>query len=125
MTRILGLAFAGAAGTVCRYLIVILFAKLNLTSFPWATFAVNIIGCLLFGFIVGLADHKMLISQELRGLILIGFAGAFTTFSTFAYDTHELLKGSNYLPALGNIALHVVVGFLALVLGIKLANLLW
>lgn len=122
MTRIFGLAIAGAAGTVCRYLIVQLFQKLHVTEFPWGTLVVNLLGCFLFGVFVALADHKMIINQETKTLVLIGFAGAFTTFSTFAYDTHELFKANNYLPAIGNISLHLFVGVISLILGIKLVN---
>lgn len=124
MIRLLGLAFAGAVGTVCRYFITLIITRHNLSTFPWATLTVNVLGCLLFGLFVKLTEYKLPLNHEIRTVILIGFAGAFTTFSTFAYDTHELMKTNNYSPAFGNIVLHLLVGFVALMIGIKIASLL-
>lgn len=86
VTRILMLALTGAAGAVARYAFAGLIQKLSGASFPFGTLAVNMAGCLLFGIVWSLFEGKIL-SPDTRLLILVGFMGAFTTFSTFTFET--------------------------------------
>jgi CrcB protein len=115
------LALAGAAGTLSRYGLAGLVQRICGESFPWGTFAVNAIGCFLFGLVWTLAEERLIISGETRFIILTGFMGAFTTFSTFAFETNELLRDSEWLLAFGNLigqnALGLVLMFLGLALG--------
>jgi len=85
---------------------------------------VNVLGCLLFGLITALATERQAISEETRLLCLVGFMGAFTTFSTFAYETGAMIQASQWQPALVNMATHNVVGIVALFAGMFLAKLL-
>lgn len=64
--------------------------------FPWATFVVNLSGCLLVGFIFGLIDRGVNVSPQLRALLITGFCGGFTTFSTFAHEDYLLFNGSRF-----------------------------
>lgn len=64
--------------------------------FPWATFVVNLTGCLLIGFIFGLIDRGVNISPQLRALLITGFCGGFTTFSTFAHENYLLFNDSRF-----------------------------
>ncbi len=121
--RVLLLAVAGAAGTLARYGLSGLVQRLVPGGFPWGTFAVNALGCLLFGIVWSLAEERMLISGAARIILLIGFMGAFTTFSTFAFETGQLLDDSQWLFAAGNVMLHNVVGVALLVAGIALGKL--
>ena len=111
------LAIAGAAGTLARYALGGLMQRLCGTSFPWGTLTINVIGCFLFGFVWTLADERMLIGAQTRIVILTGFMGAFTTFSTFAFETAQMLAVGEWLRAFGNLALENVVGIAAVFLG--------
>lgn len=110
-------AAGGAVGSACRYLI----ARMLETSFPWATFAVNILGSLLIGFLVGLAGRGV-VSAEVRLLLVTGFCGGFTTFSTFANESFALMKAGDILLMAAYIAASVTIGVLAVWCGIKLAG---
>jgi CrcB protein len=121
--RLLLLALAGAGGTLCRYWLGGLMQWLCGTSFPWGTLTINVLGCLLFGFVWTLADERMLISPQARIVILTGFMGAFTTFSTFAFESAQLLSDAEWLRAFANIALENIVGMAAVFLGFAIGRL--
>ena len=99
--QIVLLAVAGAAGTLARYWLSGFVHRVCGASFPWGTLAVNVVGCLLFGFFWTLAEERMLISSQTRIVVLTGFMGAFTTFSTFAFETAQMLSDAEWLRALG------------------------
>ena len=82
------------------------------------TFAVNVLGSFLFGLIYVAAEKKLNMSAETRIIVLVGFMGAFTTFSTYAFETAKMLKSAQWISALGNVAAHTVAGIVALVLGV-------
>lgn len=112
----------GGLGTLARYGLSGLVQRLSATGLPFGTFGVNAVGCLLFGVIWALAEERLLISGETRFLALTGFLGAFTTFSTFAFETGSLLRDSQWWYAAGNIAAHNGVGVAAVLFGIALAR---
>ncbi len=89
------LCFAGAAGTLARYGLAGLMQRLLGESFPWGTLTVNALGCFLFGVVWMLAEDRLVISGQTRFVILTGFMGAFTTFSTFAFETAALRATPN------------------------------
>jgi CrcB protein len=117
------LALAGALGTLARYGLAGLAQKLCGASFPWGTLAVNIIGCFLAGLLWALFETRWAVSGETRILILVGFMGAFTTFSAYILETSELVWASEWLHAAGNVALQNIVGFAALFAGAALGRL--
>ncbi len=120
--RLVLLALAGAAGTLARYWLGGLVQRLTGEGFPWGTLVVNALGCLLFGFFWTLAEERMLISGQMRIVVLIGFMGAFTTFSTFAFETRQMLSETEWLRGLGNIALQNVLGIAAIGLGFMIGR---
>ncbi len=123
MSYKLGLiAICGAAGALARFGLTGLVFRIYGGSFPFGTFVVNIIGCLVFGFIWPLAEERLLISSELRSIILIGFIGSFTTFSTLVFETGELMRDSEWALALANMGGQVVMGLLALYLGVVIGR---
>ena len=122
--KLMWLALAGSLGTLCRYGLSGLMQRLTGSLFPWGTISVNIIGCLLFGLVWSVLEERVHLSSEMRVIILTGFMGAFTTFSTFMFETGQLLKESQYLLALGNVGLQNIVGLAALFLGLLLGRLL-
>lgn len=124
LQKLLWLAVAGACGTVGRFTVCELASKAKSGAFPLGTFTVNILGSFLFGFIYVLAQKKMHINAEIRLIALTGFMGAFTTFSTYAFDTARLLKSAEWATAAGNVFGHTVLGVAALVVGVLVGRML-
>jgi len=118
MIKLLYLALAGAAGTLARYGLSGLISRSVDTAFPWGTVVVNLVGCLAFGVVWGALEDRLVIGGPMRIVIFMGFFGAFTTFSTFAFETVRLLDDSQWLWAVGNVALQTVAGLLAVVVGL-------
>jgi CrcB protein len=104
------LATVGAVGTLARWGLQGWVQRLCGASFPWGTLAVNALGCFLFGLVFVAAEERSLISAQTRIIILVGFMGAFTTFSSFAFETAALLRDSQWLYAFGNVALQNILG---------------
>lgn len=121
---LLNLVFVGAGGfigSIGRYLLAGAVYQLfpNL-YFPIGTAVVNILGCLLIGFITGLTEVRNLLSPEMRVFLLIGLLGGFTTFSTFAFETTALLRDGVFFTALANVLIQVIFGISAVWLGYNL-----
>jgi len=116
--KIAWLALAGALGTVARYALAGLVQNLTGAAFPWGTAAVNIIGCFWAGLLWALFENRWTVSGDTRVFVLIGFIGAFTTFSAFMLETGELVRASEWLHAAGNVLLQNGLGFIALFAGI-------
>lgn len=121
--KLMWLFLAGGFGTLARYGLSGLVQRLFTAELPYGTFAVNAVGCLLFGFVWALADERLIVSGETRFLILTGFLGAFTTFSTFAFETGGMLRDFQGWYAAGNILAHNVIGIGAALLGMAIAKL--
>ena len=124
MRMILLIGLAGAMGAVTRYLLSSFVTGLFGAAFPWGTFLVNAVGCFLFGVAVGLADHFELVSDTARLILLTGFMGAFTTFSTFIFDIHILFAESRWMPGLFNMTGQIMIGLIRLRVGQKLVDVL-
>jgi len=124
LTKILYLSLGGAAGTLSRYWLSGVAQRLAGGSFPLGTLAVNMLGCLLFGTIWGYFENRMLPGSEIRILVLTGFMGAFTTFSTYMFETAELVKYGQMAMALLNIVGQSVLGLTLVLAGIALGRLL-
>ncbi|MFP4393593.1 MAG: fluoride efflux transporter FluC [Desulfohalobiaceae bacterium] len=120
ITRILLLSLAGAAGTLCRYGLTGLVHRFAGSGFPWGTLTVNISGCFLAGLGWAFFEDKWPGAGQFRVLVMIGFMGAFTTFSSYILETRQLLTMADWLPAAGNFLLQNGLGFIALLAGISL-----
>ncbi|NUN49602.1 MAG: fluoride efflux transporter CrcB [Candidatus Brocadiae bacterium] len=116
------LALAGAAGTLARWGLGAAVTAIRPGSFPWATLAVNALGCLLFGVVTAFADARGSLSAEMRGVLTTGFLGAFTTFSTFASETVHLHRDGRGGAALLNVAAQVFLGLAFAFLGDRLVR---
>lgn len=123
MKGLLLVALGGAVGSVARYKLSgwVLHHTTNWT-FPAGTFAVNVIGCLVAGVLAGLAEKHGFLSPDTRLLLFTGVLGGFTTFSAFGLETMFLLKRGDIWVAGANIVLSVLVGLLALWLGLGFAS---
>ena len=115
--QILLVGVGGAIGALARYLLGGAVHRLIPGFFPYGTFVVNVIGCLAFGLVVGLAESRFVIGPGARAFVLIGVLGGFTTFSSFIFESFELLRGGQILPAAANVAGQVIIGFVALSAG--------
>ncbi len=124
MTKLILIALAGACGTLCRYWVSGAAYDLLGRDFPWGTWAVNILGCFLFGLVAILAEDRGLVSAQTRLLILTGFLRAFTTFSTFIFESGGLLNDGQWLKLALNVGGQNLVGFAALYLGIGLGRII-
>lgn len=116
---IAAVAAAGSVGAVLRFLLVQLLLGQGVGA-PWATAVVNIAGCFGFGLCWALGQGRW--SAVVGAAVLVGFFGAFTTFSSFAFDCQQLLAGRRAWPLLGNVVLQNGLGFAALLGGIGLAD---
>ncbi|MBK9156451.1 MAG: fluoride efflux transporter CrcB [Chloracidobacterium sp.] len=122
LTKVLFIAGGGAAGAVARYLLnVSPLAKL-FTNFPFPTFFVNVAGSFLIGFLLIFLTDKVQVSDNFRMMVIVGFLGSFTTFSTFEMEIYGLFRDRLFTTAAIYLALSVAVGFIGLVLGIALAR---
>lgn len=126
MVKVILVGIGGFAGSILRYLVSGYVQQLAKDSgFPLGTVVVNLAGCLVIGFLAQLAEEYGYLTPEARLLLFIGFLGGFTTFSTFANETMNLLRSGEILAALVNVNVHVGFGLAAVWLGRSLAYLLW
>lgn len=116
------IALGGSLGALARFGLAQWIAAYWSRSFPLATFAVNLIGCLIIGILYGLWLHRPEFSPLLRQGLFIGFLGAFTTFSTFSLDTLRLLENGEGLTALSYILLSVCICLIATWAGLSLTR---
>jgi CrcB protein len=124
MSKLLWIALAGGLGTLARYGVTGLVHNKTGTGFPWGTFAVNAAGCLVFGFVLAAAETRLTMSPETRAAILVGFLGAFTTFSSFISETRLLAIDATLAIAGANLVGQTLLGFTCLVAGVALGRLL-
>ena len=122
LTNYLAVAAGGALGAMLRYFIGGTVLARTVTPFPLATFTINVTGSFIVGFFLTLATERMQISPHLRLAVAVGFVGAYTTFSTFEYETIRLLEEGRLIHAVLNVILSVGVGFIAVWGGIALAR---
>ena len=115
---------AGFAGAMSRYAVEGLVSERTRGGFPWGTFAVNVTGCFLLGFVFTVLTDRFLPHPTLRAALTIGFIGAYTTFSTFAFETMRLAEDGAVVAALGNIGLSVAAGLTAVYAGTWLGRAL-
>lgn len=112
----------GFIGTCCRYLVNRLYANLFNVSLPFATFTVNVIGCLFLGLIIGLMNRWGIVSPKISAFLIVGICGGFTTFSTFSYETFNLgLNGEAFISFLYILA-SIIFGLLAVWIGLNIAK---
>lgn len=122
--RILLLVIFGAAGTLARYGLQGIVQQRVSSTFPAGTLTVNLLGCLLLGGVAQYGFNHLTFPPEWRIAITVGFFGAFTTFSSFNYETVRLLEDGAWSSAGLYLGLSLIGGLAAVMLGIRLADLL-
>lgn len=123
--KLLWLMLAGAAGTLARYGLSGWVQRWTGAAYPWGTLAVNALGCFLFGLVWSWADLRLEVGPQARLVVLVGFMGAFTTFSTFAFETSQMLRDAQWLVAGVNLAAQNFGGLLMVMLGMAAGRLLY
>jgi fluoride exporter len=125
MDKYLLVGAGGLIGSVLRYWVSGTIQQIsNNDLFPFGTLGVNVLGCLMIGFLSQLAEDFGVFTVESRALVFAGILGGFTTFSTFGNETMNLLRDSQNALAFGNIAGHLILGLGGVWLGRTIAYLL-
>ncbi len=126
MHKIMLVGLGGFIGAVLRYLISGFVQNLpQSVAFPHGTLAVNIIGCFLIGVFSPLFESQAGLTSEMRLLLIVGILGSFTTYSTFSNDTINLLQDQRLFLAMVNVAIHVILGLSAVLIGRFAIITLW
>lgn len=112
----------GGIGSVFRYGTSLLTQKYFQSSFPWATFLVNIFGCLLIGAFIGLIERWHWTNHDIRFFLIAGFCGGFTTFSAFGVESLTLFQNNQSLLGITYILLSIILGIAAVWLGLFLTK---
>lgn len=122
MLQLIAIALGGAVGSVARFLAANMVATQFGTRFPYGTLMVNLVGSFLIGLMYILIVEKFKMSAEIRGLVMVGFLGAFTTFSTFSLEILDMLKSGALIGAALYLLVSVIVGVANVWLGMQLGK---
>ena len=121
--NIILVGLGGGIGSIFRYLASLCVNKYHTSSFPLATFLVNITGCLVIGLLIGLSVRHNVFDKEMKALLITGFCGGYTTFSTFSSENLTLLQSNNYLTLISYVLASVIIGILAVWAGYELSKI--
>ncbi|HEV2222391.1 MAG TPA: fluoride efflux transporter CrcB, partial [Candidatus Acidoferrales bacterium] len=120
--RILLLAVFGVAGTLARYGLEGAVQHRSGSSFPYGTLSVNLVGCFLLGLVGKFALNHVAISPDWRIGLTVGLFGAFTTFSTFSWETVRMLEDGEWVKGSAYVAASVLLGLIVMLAGIRLGD---
>lgn len=120
--KILSIAIGGSLGAIARYLINISPLAAVFGKFPLPTFVINIVGSFLIGFLMIVFADKIEVNENIRMAVIVGFLGAFTTFSTFEMEVYGLVRERELLTGFLYLFLSVLVGFVGVVAGVALGR---
>lgn len=124
--RVLLVGLGGCVGAVLRYLFSgYVQGVMQNAQFPYGTMVVNLTGCFVIGLLSQLADARGVFTTESRLFVFTGMLGGYTTFSTFANESMNLLRDGQALSTLANVSAQIVFGLLAVWLGRVAAGLIW
>ncbi|MDX6387983.1 MAG: fluoride exporter [Gaiellaceae bacterium] len=124
MATIAAVAAGGSLGTLARYGLDAAIERRSFSLFPWSTFAINMSGCFLVGMLIAALVDRHHAPHWLRIGLVVGFCGAYTTFSTFAQETYGLVEEKAVAVALLNATASVGLGVLAVFIGERVGRML-
>ena len=122
MSKLIVVAFGGAIGAIARYWLGDLISSRLPMQFPLGTFLINVTGSFIIGFFLTLVGQRISVHPNWRLFIAVGFVGAYTTFSTFEYETLKLIEEGSPVSAALNVTLSLFLGFVAVWLGVTAAR---
>src|SRR3990172_6002372 len=122
MANIFIIGIGGFLGAISRYGVALWIGQRWGRNFPLGTFIINVSGSFFIGLLMSLFAERFMVNPQWRLLLIVGFLGAYTTFSTFEYETGALMKDGEWLIAMLNVVMSVIVGFVALKLGEVIAK---
>lgn len=118
MLNALWVGLGGFIGSILRYFLnAVIYRLLDYPTFPYGILTINVLGCLIIGFLGGLSESRIAFTPELRVFLFIGVLGGFTTFSSFGYDTFGLLRDGQFFIAFTYVFTHILFGLSAVWLG--------
>lgn len=123
MQRLIYIGLAGLAGTLCRYSVSALIARRYGEAFPWGTLFVNLSGCFLAGLLFYLMHERDAVGEPWRTVLMVGFLGGFTTFSSYGLQTFALLREGQFAFAALNVVASNLAGLAMVWAGYSLARL--
>lgn len=124
MEKLLSVAVGGAAGALARYGTVVAYQRFAPSTFPLAILTVNVLGSLLFGLMWAYAEDRDWISENMRLLVLTGFLGSFTTFSTFAFDEAMFIRSGSWAIFVANLLISNTAALAAVFIGFRVGKLI-
>lgn len=119
MNVVLAIFIGGGLGSLARFGISSFIMSRHITQFPIATLVSNFLSCCVLGILVGFFHERLMSSDVLKGMVLIGFCGGFSTFSAFSYETFELIKSGYYMYATANVVVSIAICLFVLFLLIR------
>jgi len=122
LMQLIAIAAGGAVGALLRFWVSTGVYNLLGRGFPYGTLAVNVLGSLAMGFLYVLLLDRMTVSPEMRAALLVGFLGAFTTFSTFSIETLNLIEQADFMKAGLNMLVSVAACLIACWFGLLLGR---
>ena len=116
------IGLGGFAGAISRYLVDGFVADRTAGGFPWGTLAVNLSGSFVLGLLFAMTAERAILPADIRGPVMIGFIGAYTTFSTFMLESWVLIENGSYVPAIANLGGSVLLGLAAVLAGLTIGR---
>jgi CrcB protein len=123
MVKIILVLLGGAVGTGFRYgLSSLVYSRIESPTFPYANLIINVSGSFAIGVLAELFNDRVLVSPAIRAALLTGLLGGYTTFSSFSYETFSLIRDGEWFRATLNAVGSVLLGLIAVWLGVRLAQ---
>ena len=116
------IGLGGFAGAISRYLVDGFVTDRTGGGFPWGTFVINATGSFVIGFLFAMTAERAILPADLRGPLMIGFIGAYTTFSTYMLESWGLIESGSYGAALANLGGSLVIGLAAVAAGLLIGR---
>jgi CrcB protein len=116
------IGLGGFAGAISRYLVDGFVTDRTAGAFPWGTLVVNATGSFVLGLLFAMTTERAILPADIRGPVMIGFIGAYTTFSTYMLESWGLVESGWYGPAIANLAGSIIVGLIAVAAGLAVGR---